>query len=135
MGCQTEIIEKIVEKKALACIAVKQNQPKLYAAIEQHFDALVETDFQDAKVRWMESSEKGHGREESRAYAICPVPESVKNLERWHRVRAIGISTNITVRGGKEHMQIRYYILTRYVSGKRLHAAWDTDDLAKVLFG
>jgi len=57
MGCQTETIKKIVEKKADACIAAKKNQPKLYAAIEQHFDALVETDFQDAKVRWMEMRE------------------------------------------------------------------------------
>ena len=57
MGCQTEIIEKIVEKKAVACIAVKKNQPKLYAAIEQHFDALVESDFLDPKILWMHSSE------------------------------------------------------------------------------
>ena len=57
MGCQTEIIEKIVEKKADACIAVKKNQPKLYAAIEQHFDALVESDFLDPKILWMHSSE------------------------------------------------------------------------------
>jgi len=56
MGCQTGIIEKIVEKEADACIAVKKNQPKLYAAIEQHFDALVETDFQDAKIRWIVSA-------------------------------------------------------------------------------
>jgi predicted transposase YbfD/YdcC len=119
MGCQTEILEKIVEKKADACIAVKQNQPKLYEAIEQHFDVLTENDFQDAKVRWMDSSEKGHGRGESRVYAICPVPKSVKNLERWHHVRAIGMSTNVTVRNGKEHTEIRYYIVTRYVSGER----------------
>lgn len=118
MGCQTEIIEKIVEKKADACIAVKKNQPKLYAAIEQHFDDLVESNFESAKVRWMDSSEKGHGREESRVYAICPVPESVKAQERWNRVRAIGMATNITIRDGKEHTEIRYYILTRYVSGK-----------------
>lgn len=102
-----------------ACIAVKQNQPKLYAAIATHFDDLIESDFREATVRWMESSEKGHGREESRAYAICPVPASVKSLEGWGRVRAIGMSTNIDVRGGTEHTEIRYYILTRYVSGKR----------------
>ena len=67
----------------------------------------------------MYSSEKGHGREESRAYAICPVPASVKNLERWSLVRAMGMSTNITVRGGTEHTEIPHCILTGYVSGKR----------------
>lgn len=119
MGCQTEIVEKIVEKKAIACIAVKKNQPKLHAAIQQHFDNMIESDFADATVRWVQSSEKGHGREETRMYAICPVPESVKDLKRWPQVRAIGMSTNITVRDGKEHTETRYYILTRYVSGKR----------------
>jgi len=29
MGCQTDIIEKIMEKKADVCVAVKKNQPKL----------------------------------------------------------------------------------------------------------
>lgn len=119
MGCQVEIVEKIVKEKADACIAVKKNQPKLHDAIEQHFHALIETDFADAAVRWNQSSETGHGREETRTYAICPVPESVKDLGRWKQVRAIGMATNITVRNGKEHSEIRYYILTRYVSGKR----------------
>jgi predicted transposase YbfD/YdcC len=52
MGCQTEILEKIVEKKADACIAVKQNQPKLYEAIEQHIDELTENDELNAQSPW-----------------------------------------------------------------------------------
>ena len=119
MGCQTEIVEMNVSKKADCCIAVKKNQPMLYAAIEQHFDQMIETDFADAKVRQTATAERGHGRQEQRYYAICPVPENVRNLSRWNKVRAIGMATNITVRGGKEHTEIRYYILTRYVSGKR----------------
>lgn len=123
MGCQTEIIEKIVDQQAIACIAVKKNQPKLHAAIEQHFNALIEAGFQNAQIRRAESSEKGHGREESRFYAICPVPDSIKDLERWESVKAIGMSTNITFRDGKEHTEIRYYVLTQYVSGKRFAEA------------
>jgi predicted transposase YbfD/YdcC len=119
MGCQTEIVEKIVSKQADCCIAVKKNQPQLQAAIEQHFNELVETDFADAKVRQRTTAEKGHGREEQRYYAICPVPASVKKLSRWSKVRAIGMAINVTMRGGNEHTAIRYYILTRYVSGKR----------------
>jgi predicted transposase YbfD/YdcC len=119
MGCQTELVDKIVSKKADCCIAVKQNQPTLHAAITQHFDELIDADFCDTKVRQTATSEEGHGRVEQRHYAICPVPESVKALSRWKKVRAIGMATNITVRQGKEHTEIRYYILTRYVSGKR----------------
>ena len=76
---------------------------------------------------WMHSSEKGHGRDECRTSAICPVPESVKDLERWKSVRAIGLSTNITVCEGKEQTEIRYYMLTRYVSGKRFADAVRTN--------
>lgn len=123
MGCQTEIVEKIVSKKADCCIAVKQNQPTLHAAIEQHFDELIDADFSDAKVRQTATAEKGHGRVEQRYYAICPVPESVKQLSRWKKVRAIGMATNITVHSGKEHTEIRYYILTRYISGQRFAEA------------
>lgn len=98
MGCQTEIVEKIVSKKADCCIAVKHNQPTLHAAIAQHFDELIDADFCDTKVRQTATSEEGHGRVEQRHYAICPVPESVKALSRWKKVRAIGMATNITVR-------------------------------------
>ena len=42
-------------------------------------------------------------------------------------MRAIGLSTNITVREGKEQTEIRYYMLTRYVSGKRFADAVRTD--------
>lgn len=119
MGCQTEIVNKIVSKKADCCIAVKQNQPTLHAAIEQHFDELIDSDFSDAKVRQTATAEIGHGRVQQRCYFICPVPESVKQLSRWKKVRAIGMATNITFRSGKEHTEIRYYILTRYISARR----------------
>ena len=71
----------------------------------------------------MHSSEKEHDRDECRTHAICPVPESVKDLELWTSVRAIGMTTNITVRDGKEQTEIHYYILTCYVSGKRFAEA------------
>lgn len=38
MGCQTEIAEKIVDKQGDYALAVKGNQPNLYAAIIDYFD-------------------------------------------------------------------------------------------------
>ena len=77
MGCQTEIVEKIVSKKTDCCIAVQQNQPTLHTAIAQHFDELINAGFCDTKVRQTATSEECHGRVEKRHYTICPVPESV----------------------------------------------------------
>jgi hypothetical protein len=40
MGCQTAIAEKIRKKKADYVLAVKENQPTLYANIRDYFDYL-----------------------------------------------------------------------------------------------
>lgn len=119
MGCQVEIIDKIVSKKATACVAVKANQPKLHEAIVNHFDEVIEAGLETGAVRHLSTHEKGHGRKEDRTYVLCPVPESVKQLKRWPHVKAIGMTSNITIREGREHTDIRYYVLTRYISGKR----------------
>lgn len=123
MGCQTEIAKTIVEEGADYCLAVKQNQPTLHDQIAAHFDALIETDFADAKVRQTSTHEKGHGREEDRHYFICPVPVSVKDAVRWKKLKAIGMAVSITQRDGKEHTEIRYYILSLYMAARRFAAA------------
>jgi predicted transposase YbfD/YdcC len=44
MGCQTDIAEKIVEKKAGYVLAVKDNQKRLHEAISDYFEVAVATD-------------------------------------------------------------------------------------------
>jgi predicted transposase YbfD/YdcC len=50
MGCQTEIAEKIVAKEADYVLAVKGNQPTLYAGIMDFFVDQMEDDFARVKV-------------------------------------------------------------------------------------
>ena len=63
MGCQAEIAEKIVEKKADYVLAVKGNQPTLHAGIMEFFLDHMEDDFARVKVSRHETKEKGHGRQ------------------------------------------------------------------------
>lgn len=123
MGCQTEIAEKIVEGGADYCLALKQNQPTLYAAIEAHFDELIENDWAEAKVRQTSTHETGHGREEDRYYFICPAPAGLADADRWKKLRAIGLAVSITHRDGQEHTQMRYDILSRYLAAGRFATA------------
>lgn len=77
MGCQQDIVEKVIDRKADYIIAVKQNQKQLYQDIEDEFrfskaiDATTHTDL-------------GHGRIETR---ICSVItndfEHLQNKEKW----------------------------------------------------
>jgi predicted transposase YbfD/YdcC len=123
MGCQTEIAAKIVDGGGDYCLAVKQNQPTLYDEIAAHFEELTEREFQNAQVRQTATHEKGHGREEDRYYFLCPLPENISDAPRWKQLRAIGLAVNITQRGGKEHTEMHYDILSRYVAVKRFAEA------------
>ena len=123
MGCQTEIAEDIVQSGAHYCLAAKGNQPTLCNGIIDHFEEHIMNDFKGTKVRQHHTNETGHGREESRSYYICPVPDDLPDRDRWANLKAIGMAINITVRDGKESCAVRYYILSTYLSGKRFAEA------------
>lgn len=123
MGCQTEIAREIVEADADYVLAVKGNQPTLHDGLIEFFNDRLKDDFAGAKVRRFETYDHAHGRDEMRFYFVCPVPDDLPDRERWPQLRAIGLAVNNTVRDGKEHIEYRYYILSRFVSGSRFAAA------------
>ena len=123
MGCQVEIARKIVAGGGDYVLAVKDNQPTLRGGIEQFFEDHLEDDFARTKVRRYHTKEKGHGREEIRDYYLCPVPDNLPDGSRWEELSAIGIVIGDSWRDGENHVEIRYYILSRYLSGKRFAEA------------
>jgi predicted transposase YbfD/YdcC len=123
LGCQTEIAHQIVSQQADYCLAVKGNQPTLHQGIQAFFNDHFEDDFARTKVRRHETRETGHGREETRYYRICPVPEDLPDRARWAGLKAIGVAIGNTQRDGKDCVEVRYYILSRYVSAQRFAEA------------
>lgn len=123
MGCQVEIAEAIVRAGADYVLAVKQNQPTLHQGVKDFFQDHFADDFARTESRTRQTTEKGHGREEFRLYALCPAPEDLPDRDRWPDLRAIGMTMNITQRNGKEAITTRYYILNRQLSAKRFAQA------------
>ena len=123
MGCQTEIAQKIIDQGADYCLAVKGNQPTLHQGIADFFDKHMEDNFADRPARQYQTEEHGHGREETRYYCLCPIPKDLPDAARWAHLKAIGIAINSTVRDGKECNEVRYYILSKYVAGRRFAEA------------
>ena len=119
MGCQTEIARQIVDAGADYCLAVKANQPTLHQGIIDFFAKHVEDDFEGTRVRCHVTEEKGHGREETRSYMICPVPVDLPDRSRWTGLKAIGVAINDTQRDGKSVSEVRYYILSRFIAAGR----------------
>ena len=123
MGCQTEIAQDIVDADADYCLAVKGNQPTLHQGIVDFFNDHMEDDFARTRVRRYQTEEKGHGRQESRYYFVCPVPKNLPDRSRWAGLKAIGIVISNTRRNGKDCGEVRYYILSQYVAVRRFAAA------------
>lgn len=123
MGCQTEIAAKIQGCDADYCLAVKANQPTLHQGIQDYFLDHLPDDFARVPVRRHETQEDGHGRHEHRQYFLCPVPEDLPDRERWEGFQAIGVVIQNVVRDGKTSSEVRYYILSKYLSGRRFAEA------------
>ena len=138
MGCQKEIVSQIVQGGGDCVIAVKKNQPKLEQAIADFFDEAIENDFEDRPYRHQESCDEGHGRSDERVYFLARVPKDFAPAKDWPEVKAIGYALRYTMQDdGEETVQIRYYISTRYLSGKRFAEAvrghWSIESMHWVL--
>lgn len=123
LGCQTQIAQKIVEQKADYVLAVKRNQPTLHDGIQTFFNAQLETDFEDVTVGRHATEERGHGRQESRHYFVCAVPDKLPDAARWPKLKAIGVAISDTLRDGKNTCQVRYYILSKKLTARKFAAA------------
>jgi predicted transposase YbfD/YdcC len=113
MGCQTEVAEQIVASGADYVLAVKGNQPTLHEGIVKFFLDHLEDDFARLKVSRYQTEERGHGREETRTYYVCTVPDDLPDRRRWKKLTAIGIAINDAVRKGQAISDVRYYILSK----------------------
>ena len=138
MGCQREIVEQVVKGGGDCVIAVKDNQPKLMAAIEAFFLDLLERDRKGLRYRCHETREDGHGRVDERSYCLTKVPRDFAPRGDWPWVKAIGYSVRITRHAdGTESDEVRYYLSSRYLSGQRFGQAvrghWGIESMHWVL--
>jgi len=120
MGCQKEIAQKIVDQKADYVLAVKDNQPQLCEAIGDFFSEHLEDDLKQVSHRRHETHEKGHGRRDDRYYYLAKLPEDFPLAKHWPGLKAIGMAVRVTEHDdGRASDDVRYYITSRYLSGKR----------------
>lgn len=116
MGCQKKIAKQIVDGGGDFVLAVKDNQPKLFEAINDFFLERYENeDFREYGCRQHETTERARGLIETRYYMVAPIPKTMKGFARnWKGLKSIGqaITTSMT-RDGKETSELRYFISSR----------------------
>jgi predicted transposase YbfD/YdcC len=101
MGTQKAIAEQIIEGGADYVLALKGNQETLHQAVIAYIDEQSQSDFAGVKARHHQTTETGHGREETRRYIQMPVPEELPGLELWKGLQSIGRVESRCVRNGK----------------------------------
>jgi predicted transposase YbfD/YdcC len=123
MGTQKAIAEQIIDSGADYVLALKGNQETLHQAVIDHIDEQISNDFADAEARRHSTTEKGHGREETRSYIQMPVPETLRGLEMWKGLKTIGLATLVCMRDGKETAETRFFISSLPIGVKRFARA------------
>lgn len=112
IGCQTEIVDAIVEAGGDYLISVKANQPKLNAAVAASFDHAL------AERRWpkgthAQTEESGHGRHEVRRCWVLGVDESFPEHARWRGLAKIVYVERECTIDGKTTVGMRLFITSR----------------------
>ena len=120
MGCQKEIAKKIKDDGGDYVLAVKDNHPKLYLALQTFFLEAMEDDFEQVSYRYHETHGKGHGRLDERYYYLAKLPDDFAFKKQWAGIKAIGMVIRITENSdGTTSQDVRYFIVSRYLSGER----------------
>jgi predicted transposase YbfD/YdcC len=112
MGCQKTIAKQIVDQGGDYVLAVKDNHPKLVDALREKFIEVHESESLTARsCRSHVTTNRGHGREETRMYHLMPVTDEILAAHpEWKKFKSIGQVINITTRDGKESSEVRFYI-------------------------
>lgn len=118
MGCQTEIAKTIIEGEGNYLLAVKDNQPTLFADIQTTFAEAADErrrpiDEQPRPtVEVFEDVDKGHGRLEVRTVSICRDLAWLTTSERWQGLDFVAqvVRQRTVLATGKTSTETAYYI-------------------------
>jgi predicted transposase YbfD/YdcC len=124
-GCQKEIAAQIVAKEADYVLALKENQPTLYAQVSDYFLEQLEKEGPDRKLRHQREVEEGHGRSETRETFVAPATKAMVASGAW-----LGLATVVLVirrcvehATGKASDEVRYFLSSLPAKVKRLARA------------
>jgi len=129
MGCQKAIAERILSRGADYLLAVKNNQPSLYEAIQ---DAFFEADDEVFHSQFAEDcvdvGERAHGRQETRRCWVCTDLDVINcDLSVWQGLVAIVVVASERTVNGETTEEYRFYITSRkdtaayYLTASRRH--------------
>jgi predicted transposase YbfD/YdcC len=110
MGCQREIAEQILNKKAEYVLALKGNQGTLREDVEVFAAEQKANGFKDTKVSRHETVDGDHGRIETRTYTTIHDVAWIQQRHDWPGLKGVVIVESTREIGDKIERETRFYI-------------------------
>jgi predicted transposase YbfD/YdcC len=123
MGCQKDIAAKIVAGGGDYVLAVKDNQPHLLADIQESLSQALDGAAGALPYETHKTTERGHGRQETRTYVILNDPQHLRERAAWAELNVIGMCMRERVVGEKKSDEVHYFIGSRVMSARRYGGA------------
>jgi predicted transposase YbfD/YdcC len=103
IGCQHEIVEKIIDEKADYVIGLKKNQLTLYEAVNDHFM------YEPSMYETVYTEEKNGSRVEKREYYLERDLSWLPQKDEWKGLESVGMTKSVIERDGKVNFEIKYH--------------------------
>lgn len=140
LGCQKDVVEKIVAQGGDYVLGVKDNQKNLSEAVVEFFATAEAFDFRHIDVQKRVWVEKDHGRLETRRAAfVADVSWMDKPMrDGWKKLGAVGMIESEQDIKGKVSIARRYFIVSSGVNtveqfAHAAHAHWGVEAMHWVL--
>jgi predicted transposase YbfD/YdcC len=110
MGCQREIAQKVVEKKADYVLALKANQGSLREDVELFVAEQKAAGFQHARISTDQTVDGDHGRIETRTTTVIHDVAWLQERHNWPGLRSVVMVESEREIGEKVERETRFYI-------------------------
>jgi predicted transposase YbfD/YdcC len=110
MGCQRDIAQKIVDKKADYVLALKGNQGSLREDVEVFVAEQKAKDFTDTKISRDATVDGDHGRIETRTTTVIHDVAWLQERHDWPGMKAVVVVESTREIGDKIERETRFYI-------------------------
>ena len=110
MGCQRDIAQKIVDKKADYVLALKGNQGSLREDVELFVAEQKAAGFKDTKISQDQTVDGDHGRIETRTTTVIHDVAWLQERHDWPGLKAVVVVESIREIGDKIERETRFYI-------------------------
>jgi predicted transposase YbfD/YdcC len=132
MGCQRDIAEKIIGKKADYLLALKGNQGSLREDVELFATEQKAAGFKDAEISWDETVDGDHGRIETRTTTVIHDVAWLQERHAWPGLNAVVIVESTREIADKVEQETRFYItslvLLASLVGPILRSHWAVEN-------